>query len=535
MNLRRRFAFGAADWLAGNNGSLRNDKEIMGYSESQWEFIWNTMLVDGAWAVPSITDFHGNIIKENIAPELMLNYIAHDLKCHIIVFDLVLDRIQFISGNHLKKGNVVFDSPLLVYATGSHFQSVFQHNHEFFVNLARDMDRDPALKDLPQYNSVFNNQGKHQNEKKIMCGTGPILTASSMEINVKNIRAGKISKIGCLEIKIHQKVSPDHYIVGDQTEKMLLLSGQNLKEGACYKLIKPSYKDKKLKKNQTFSAVKLQKDIKADGLKADEAQIFEAELDTDTRNVQTKITYNFDVVEALGVGGVVEQIKLMIVSKSSIIAGKFGNYRIVTCRDIRNQKNSINLHRNLQDLVEVGGIYNFININVNNFKKDEEKFFRLGTTYMSKIFKASANDKKEFDEVGVLLGDAAAKGSIAGISELNIYESCEVCWCKLDGNGFCRKCNKKIDKKKKDFNLVMYIEVEKQHNVDADISEKEDDNDEDILSIFCFKSTLNLKNLEDMEITEEKLNDLWIGNKCGIQYNFQSDGKHCRLVKFTMK
>ena len=114
MNLRRRFAFGAADWLAGNNGSLRNDKEIMGYSESQWEFIWNTMLVDGAWAVPSITDFHGNVIKENIAPELMLNYIAHDLKCHIIVFDLVLDRIQFISGNHLKKGNVVFDSPLLV-------------------------------------------------------------------------------------------------------------------------------------------------------------------------------------------------------------------------------------------------------------------------------------------------------------------------------------------------------------------------------------------------------------------------------------
>ena len=48
MDLRRRFAFGAADWFAGNNGSLRNDKEILGYSDSQWEFIWNTMLVDGA-------------------------------------------------------------------------------------------------------------------------------------------------------------------------------------------------------------------------------------------------------------------------------------------------------------------------------------------------------------------------------------------------------------------------------------------------------------------------------------------------------
>ena len=51
MDLRRRFVLGAADWLAGNNGSLRNDKEILGYTDTQWEYIWNTMLVDGAWAV----------------------------------------------------------------------------------------------------------------------------------------------------------------------------------------------------------------------------------------------------------------------------------------------------------------------------------------------------------------------------------------------------------------------------------------------------------------------------------------------------
>ena len=114
MDLRRRFVLGAADWCAGNNGSLRNDKEILGYTDQQWEFIWNTMLEDGAWAVPGITDDQGNVIKENDAPELLIKYIAHDLKCHIIVFDLVLDRIQFVSGNHLKQNNVVFDSPLLL-------------------------------------------------------------------------------------------------------------------------------------------------------------------------------------------------------------------------------------------------------------------------------------------------------------------------------------------------------------------------------------------------------------------------------------
>ena len=30
----------------------------------------------------------------------------------------------------------MFDSPLLLYTTGSHFQAVFQHNHEYFISYA---------------------------------------------------------------------------------------------------------------------------------------------------------------------------------------------------------------------------------------------------------------------------------------------------------------------------------------------------------------------------------------------------------------
>jgi hypothetical protein len=140
MDLRRRFVFGAADWMAGNHGSMQNDKLLFGYNDSQWEYIWNTMLEDGAWAVPSIRDESGNIIKENFAPEILIKFIAHDLRWHIIVFDLVLDSIQFISGNHLKANNVVFDSPLMIYSTGSHFQSVLQVDHEFFLNFSKDLD-----------------------------------------------------------------------------------------------------------------------------------------------------------------------------------------------------------------------------------------------------------------------------------------------------------------------------------------------------------------------------------------------------------
>ena len=56
MVLRRRYVLGTSDRFAGNNGSLRNDKETLGYTDAQWGFIWNTMVVDGAWAVLGITD-----------------------------------------------------------------------------------------------------------------------------------------------------------------------------------------------------------------------------------------------------------------------------------------------------------------------------------------------------------------------------------------------------------------------------------------------------------------------------------------------
>ena len=136
--LRNRFVIGASEWLAGNCGSKENNKSSLGYSDSEWDWIWTTMLEDGAWAVPSIKDMHGNTLKENFAPEMLIKFAAHELKCNIIVLDLVLDTFQFCSGNHLKNNNVVFNSPLILYSTGSHFQAVFQTDHEFFITFAHE-------------------------------------------------------------------------------------------------------------------------------------------------------------------------------------------------------------------------------------------------------------------------------------------------------------------------------------------------------------------------------------------------------------
>ena len=138
--LRTRFVSGASEWLAGKCGSKENDKIKLGYSDDEWDFVWSTMLEDGAWAVPSVKDAEGNTIKENNAPEMFINYAAHELKCHILVFDLQFDTVRFCSGNYLKYNNVVFDSPLILYSTGSHFQSVFQLDHDFFIGYALQLE-----------------------------------------------------------------------------------------------------------------------------------------------------------------------------------------------------------------------------------------------------------------------------------------------------------------------------------------------------------------------------------------------------------
>ena len=140
--LRQKLVLGASQWLSGMHGSKENEKAKFGYNDMEWELIWSLMNHDGAWTVPALRDAEGNYLKDNYAPEMLIRYAAHELKCHIIVIDLQLVRIQFCSGNFLKDDNVVFESPLILYATGNHFQSVFQMDHEYFIQLAHQLDMD---------------------------------------------------------------------------------------------------------------------------------------------------------------------------------------------------------------------------------------------------------------------------------------------------------------------------------------------------------------------------------------------------------
>ena len=186
--LRRRWVLGAKEFMAGKHGSKQNDKEIFGYSDEDWNFIWSTMLEDEAWAVPAIQDDSGNILKDNFAPEIFIKYIAHDLQCNIIVLDLQLGKLQFCSGNHIKDDNVAFDSPLLIYSTGGHFQSCFQKDHEYFINYVREIEIENQEPQSNSANKTTSTNDVHVTPKKIP------RQISKTQVNTETNPNGKVKK-----------------------------------------------------------------------------------------------------------------------------------------------------------------------------------------------------------------------------------------------------------------------------------------------------------------------------------------------------
>ena len=121
---------------------------------------------DKAWSVPNIYDEKGNFLKQNYSPEIMIKYIAHDIQHHIIVIDLQLEMIQFCSGNYLKENNVISNAPILMYSTGSHFQSIFTKNLELFTLLAKKLDEGKEMScNFSDVNLIINREfATHQSK-----------------------------------------------------------------------------------------------------------------------------------------------------------------------------------------------------------------------------------------------------------------------------------------------------------------------------------------------------------------------------------
>ena len=132
------------------------------------------------------------------------------------------------------------------------------------------------------------------------------------------------------------------------------------------------------------------------------------------------------------------------------------------------------------------------------------------TTKYTKITRAD----NEPDFENVRLCDNMIKGTILGCNEINLYQSCQKHWNKLDSDQQCPKCEKAPLKSKTDFNTDLYIQ-----NQDTN----------DIQSFLIFRRhAANLITIaendekEDEDSIELKLNELE-GKSCIVEYDDPPD------------
>ena len=246
-------------------------------------------------------------------------------------------------------------------------------------------------------------------------------------VKIRKIVEDKLEKADIVDCKVLKNPVKDHYIVADETGCILLQSEQILKENSAYKLIKPivDQDPQKLTKNPKFAAVKLEMKVKVITLSTEiENRIMEMIGSKETEDDSIENMNDFAIIESLEINGVSEDFFLMVTNILRTMSAKFGTYKIVACKDIKSQRNTINLYNNFQNMVTSGGIYKFSKLKVNNFKKDEEDYHRLSSTFSTKIVDASTKEKGLLEKNGVILGDKKMNATILGVANLKCYESC---------------------------------------------------------------------------------------------------------------
>ena len=341
-------------------------------------------------------------------------------------------------------------------------------------------------------------------------------------VKIENVIHDNVEKVDIIDVKVITNPTQDQYIVADETGFILLISDQILKADSSYKLIKPKYNQNMiLEKNPKFKAVKIEVKMKINKLSEETEKRLMGLVDNKHKDDNIENLNDFSKIQSLGVNSIAPEIIVLVTNISSVISGKFGNYRITSCKDIKNQKNSINLYRDFQGMVKAGQSYKISYLKICNLKKEGQDFNRLGTTYATRIVQASQTEENLLKKMGVILGDKMVNGTILGVANLKCYESCVKCWCRVDEDDRCRKCNK-TEEKQKNFNIDLYIQ-------------SSDDTD-NILDLFVFKSLLDLTDLEE-EIDEDLLNKRLAGQTCYAEYLDikESDSTNqYKIVKFNI-
>ena len=180
-------------------------------------------------------------------------------------------------------------------------------------------------------------------------------------------------QVNIIDVKVMKYISDDYYIVGDISGFMILVSDQRVNEGQAYKLIKPKLTDQKIKKKPKFAMIKVE-NVKTKILTNEQTENLTSWIKPTVEKDDDETMNDLEKIDSLGLNGISAEIVLLVCNVSRLIEGRFGNYRIIKVKDIKNNQNDMNLYKQWKDIPEKGEVYKFSNLKVTSYKSKDEKF-----------------------------------------------------------------------------------------------------------------------------------------------------------------
>ena len=322
------------------------------------------------------------------------------------------------------------------------------------------------------------------------------------------LESGKL-KTSYLEVQIVKRIEKDRFIVADGSKVAVLDTsetvgqGKNLTDGCWYKLIKCSKGEENhvVKNHRTFKPVKL-----AMRKNLGDIDSLVKEIETQIEKMSKKNEYiDFEMIEERENNTRIEEVTVMVMSKSRIISTNRGNYQICTIKDYKGNKTSINLYSKFIDHLEPLKIYKLVNIRKADITKNEKTEMRLHTTGFTRIGPSTEEDWNKFEDVKI--ADDVIEGKLIGVGDITSYNSCKLHYTKLSEEDECAKCMKYLKDAdiQRDYRLELYVE-DKGVNVDSDA---------DVVEILIFKRNVPTEYRDNIEEKVEAL----LNQDMRIDYN----------------
>ncbi len=276
-------------------------------------------------------------------------------------------------------------------------------------------------------------------------------------------------------LEIVEKCRDDTFICVNTSSHTLasIKSPEKLEVGVKYRFYKTSNLHPEVPEvpvyNYKFSPKKMgisKTEVKEEDLTAFRRKLFTA-IDESCGNPSTS---SASMVKSLAES--TSDIIVKVTEVSKLKKGKFGDFYIVTCRDVDGKKAVafLNQTKMTENFPQVKEVFNFKNC---SFDTNKEKININRNTTLVQI--QDDHIRRKFDEVNDF--DFKITTTLVGYDKLNVYKSCQNCDKKITNTEVCNFCNNPFEQNppKDDFSVILYIDLD-----------QDEDSEDPLISITAF-------------------------------------------------